>query len=325
MRSRRRVQAWLAAGLALAAIGLIPLLANGSALYFWETVAIQMLYATSVNLLLGYAGIPSFGQAAFFGAGAYVAALLGPLGWPVPLVVLAAMLVAGLIAAGSGLITSRVGGLAFSMLTLAIAQALYTLVFHSTFLGGENGFPGLRPAPLGPIDFGDRTVYWFLVVVFVAAGMLAYWVIVRSPFGYALKAIRHNPGRATYLGIDVRRYVVATFVMAGCGGGLAGAIFAFANQIVTPDVLFWTRSGDPIIMGIIGGRHAFLGPMLGAFLYTVLTRQLSEVTSNFMLVIGIVFMFFLVALPEGLVRLPATVAQGVRRVRARQREVEAEP
>ena len=224
------------------------------------------------------------------------------------------MVVAGLVAAGAGLVITRTSGLAFSMLTLAVAQALYTLVFHNAALGGENGLPGLRRSMVGPLDLNDATTYWFVVVGFAVLGIVAYRVIVRSPFGYALRAIREDAVRATYLGINVRRHRLAAFVMAGCGGGVAGALFAFATQIVTPELLYWTQSGNPIMMALIGGSRSFLGPVVGALVFTVVVHQLSQVRrppSSCSL--GLIFLFFLTVLPEGLVHAPAAVRRLARR------------
>ena len=307
MRVSPSVRRLLVAACVAVVVITVPMYAHTSGLFLWETVAVQMLFATSVALLFGHANMPSFGQAAFFGVGAYAAALLAPTGLPLPLVLLVAALIAGAFAALVGVITVRATGLAFSMLTLAIAQSLYTLVFHVASLGGEDGITPLQRSPLGPLSLTTNTEYWYFLAIVVVATVLAFRVVQRSPFGFALRAIRDDPVRAASLGVNLRAYRVAAFVIAGIGGGIAGGLFAFASDVVTPDLLYWTQSGNPIIMSLIGGLHSFAGPLAGAALFTLMTHQLGEITPTYILYVGIVFLGFLVFLPEGLVSLPRAV------------------
>jgi branched-chain amino acid transport system permease protein len=288
---------------ALAFVIALPQVANSSTLFFWEAVAVQMLFATSVNLLFGYANIPSFGQAAFFGVGAYAAAMLSARGVSTPVVIIAATVASALVAVMAAAITQRITGVGFSMMTLAIAQAMYTVVFHSSALGGENGISGIERADIGPLSIASNHVFWYVLVGFVIAGLAAFRLVVISPFGYALQAIREDPKRAMFLGINVRLYRGIALVIAGAGGGLAGALFAYASQIVTPDVMYWTQSGNPIIMALIGGRASFFGPLLGAFVFTFVIQLLGHITPAFTLYVGIIFLLFLLLLPEGLVSL----------------------
>ncbi len=326
MPGRRRAVTW-AVGLAVTALALtLPLYASGSGLFLWETIAVQILFAVSVNVLLGYADIPSFGQAAYFGIGAYITALMAQHGLPTPVVVLAGTTCGGLAAAAAGLVTVRATGIAFSMLTLAIAQGVYTLVFHAPVLGGENGIPAISRVDLGPIELSRNRVYWYLLVACVAAGIAGYRVVIGSPFGHALQAIREDPRRAAFLGLDLRMYRVAAFTLAGFGAGLAGSLFAYASQIVTPEVMYWTQSGNPIIMALIGGMHSFYGPALGAVIFTYLLHELGHVTPAFNVYLGLVFLGFLIFLPGGAVSAPAVARTLLRRAFARVgRERKARP
>jgi branched-chain amino acid transport system permease protein len=264
---------------------------------------------------LGYAAIPSFGQAAFFGTGAYTVALLAPLGVPVPLVVIASLAIAGVLAAAVGLATLRATGIAFAMVTLAISQALYTIVFHGQFLGGENGFPGITASDLGPLHLAEPRVFWFVLVTFCVLGIAGYRLMVTSPFGSALLAIREDPKRAAAMGLNIRAYRVGAFVLAGCGGGVAGSLFAYANQIVTPEALYWTQSANPLIMALMGGVRSFVGPLLGALVYTAMLHELSQLTHAFLLFVGLIFLLFLFFLPEGLISAPAQLRLAVSRWR----------
>ena len=282
---------------------LMPVIVGSGSLFFWTTVIISILFATAANLLFGVADIPSFGQAAFFGAGAYTAALSVPHQWPAPLALLAAIVVAGVTALIIAMITWRATGLAFAMLTLAIAQALYTLVVKTDALGGYNGLPGLVAPSLGPFNLASARTYWYFTLICVAVGMAAFWQIRRSPFGHMLASIRENPVRAAYLGINIRAYRAAAFAIAGCGAGLAGGLSAYANTIVTPDSLDWTQSAVPIIMLLLGGRAFYWGPALGAVILSWLLNDLSQVTAAYFFYIGVLLLVVLLVVPEGLLSI----------------------
>jgi len=191
---------WALIGLVVlvGAVIALPRAVGTGPLFFWTTAIIAVLFATTVNLLFGVADIPSFGQAGFYGAGAYTVAMLAPHNVSAPLALLAGIAVAAGAAFLTSLITWRAAGLAFAMLTLAIAQAMYTLVVKTSALGGYNGLPNITPPPLGPINLLNETDLWYFTAVCVALGLLAFWQIGRSPFGHALRSIRENPvGRTT--------------------------------------------------------------------------------------------------------------------------------
>lgn len=308
LAGKRRLPA-IAGLLVLAVLAILwPRLLGSSALFFWETTVISVLFATSVSLLFGSAGIPSFGQAAFYGAGAYAVADVASHSWPVPLALLLGVAVAGVLALITSVITWRATGLAFAMLTLAIAQAIYTLVVQVNWLGGYNGIPGISAPALGGINFYDPANLWYLDVICVAVGMLVLWRVRHSPFGHALNAIRQDPARATFLGLNVRAYRAVAFTIAGCGAGLAGGLFAYVNQVVTPDTLYWTQSATPIIMLLLGGITYYWGPAVGAVLMSALLNYLTQATTSYLLYIGLLLLAVLVVMPQGVLSLPAVIS-----------------
>jgi branched-chain amino acid transport system permease protein len=290
-----------------------PKAVGSGQLFFWDTAVIAVLFATSVNLLFGSGGIPSFGQAAFYGVGGYTVAKLAGHAWPVPAGLVLAVVAGGVFAFATSLLTWRTTGLAFAMLTLAVAQALYTLVEKVNWLGGYNGLPGIAAPSLWGISFFNQTNLWYLDVFCVAVGMLAFWRIRKSPFGYTLNAIRQDPRRAAFLGVNVRAYRAVAFVLAGCGAGLAGGLSAYTNQIVSPTNLYWTESALPIIMLLLGGISYFWGPAVGAILLSALLNYLDQITTLYILYLGLLLLVVLLLLPQGLLSVPATVKNLLKR------------
>lgn len=308
---------WLAAGVVAGAVMVIvPMFGSSAAVFFWTSVAVTALYAMSVNLLVGLAGIPSFGQAAFFGIGAYTVGVLHHQGVPMLAVLAVAILAAAVVATVVAALGLRAMGLAFSMLTLAFAQALYTLVFQLDTFGGENGIVGLLPETLLGFDISGARPLWIFTTTVVLLGMAGLWVISNSPFGRTLMMIREDPVRANALGVQVRRYQVAAFAVAGGVAGLSGALFAYVQGLVVPEYLFWTRSGEPILMSIIGGMHHFLGPLVGTIVYRWSVDFLSDLTAAWVLWVGLAFLVVVLAAPGGLLGLPAQVRALLARRRA---------
>ena len=308
--TRSRALRWApwVAGAAIVVVG-VSLSREHATVYFWSTVAVMALYATSVNLLIGYAGIPSFGQAAYFGLGAYTVGLMSA---TTPAPMLLAIPLGGVVAAVGallvGLVGLRVSGLAFSMLTLAFAQALFTLTFRLPVLGGENGFVGILPQRILGLDLaGEPVLLWLSVVALVAVGIAGLRLVVVSPFGRTLRMMRDDPRRASFLGIPVFRYQTAAFVIAGFVAGICGATYSYLQGVVGPDYLFWTRSGEPIIMSIVGGMRHFAGPTVGTIVYLWTVDTLSKRTAAWVLWVGIAFLAVVIAAPEGILGLPATV------------------
>jgi branched-chain amino acid transport system permease protein len=286
---------------------------------FWTFIAIEVLafalYAVSFNVLLGYGGMLSFGHAAFFGVGGYAAAILVksaglPAGVAFALLPLAAMVVAAAFAAVIGFFSVQRSGIYFAMLTFAFQMLLYTIALKATGLtGGDDGMTGLKPPGL----LARPLYYYYFALVLIAPALYLLYRLVSSPFGYTLRALRANPRRVQYIGVDVRAHQLATFVITGAFAGLAGGVFALSTGNVFPGWLNWTASATPIIMAVLGGVQTFLGPALGAAVYVVLEVLISGRTEYWPLAMGVVILLLVLAMPSGLAglwqRKAAEVAQ----------------
>lgn len=275
------------------AIGVLPFVASLEILFICEIAAVYVLYATSVNVLIGYAHLISFGQAAVLGTGAYTVALLQGV-VPFGAALLSAGATGGMVSCIIGFVGRRLSGFALAMMTLAVAQALYTFVFQSPYLGGDTGIAGVSPGGLGLV------ATWYLVGGCVALGMAFYWMVARSPFTLTLRSLQDDSQRVGSLGVNVRSARVRAFAVAGVGAGLAGGLYAYATSIATPDVFHWTQSGLPIFMLLIGGLRYFWGPAVGAVLLTFLQQMLSSAIDSYFLILGLVVALAVIFLPDGL-------------------------
>lgn len=295
------------AGLAtlLVVLALLPAVLSD----FWIFIAIEILafalYAVSFNLLMGYGGMLSFGHAAFFGVGAYAGGLLvkqagftslGAFAWVMP----GAMVCAAVAAAVIGFFSVRRSGIYFAMLTFAFQMLLYTVALKATGLtGGDDGLTGLRP----PGAIAAPTNYYYFTLIWVLPSVYLLHRLVRSPFGLTLRALRNNPLRVQYSGVDTRRHQFIAFIVAGAFAGLAGALFAFSSGNVFPGWLNWTASATPIVMAVLGGVQSFLGPAVGAAVYVVLEVTISGSTEYWPLFMGIIIMLLVLVMPRGLAGL----------------------
>jgi branched-chain amino acid transport system permease protein len=308
----------LPAGVLVLLIG-SPLVLPQYLLSLLTEVLIFGIFAMSLDLLLGYTGLVSFGHAAFFGVGAYTAGLaairLSPhLGVTLPLALGAAALAALVI----GYLCIRTAGIYFLMLTLAFAQVLYAVAFKWTpVTGGSNGLSGIPRPTLGLVPGGGELAdpirfYFFVLLIF----LLVYYGlrrIVNSPFGRTLVGIRENEGRMRAIGYDVARYKLAAFVLAGVLAGLAGALNTYLNVFASPAQLNWTTSGQVLVMVIIGGAGTLIGPVLGAALVLLLQNLVSTHTDRWPMIMGAVFIIFVLLARFGIVgiwdRLVARLAR----------------
>lgn len=270
--------------------------------YFIEIILIQVLYAMSVNILIGYAHLPSLGQAGFFGAGAYSAALTIQ-GVPLLLSLLVSVILTGVLALLVGLLAVRTTGITFANVTLAFGQMLFLVAANTDLVGGENGLLATVPGDVTPQNL------WLIIVFLVALGCAVIWWIFKTPFGETIVAIRDNPERSTSLGISNFRYRLAAFVIAGALAGLAGALYAFATGIVTADTLYWSRSGEPIIMCLLGGSKKFWGPAVGAIALTFILQQVGQGSTLYLIYVGAILLAVLFLLPNGLLSIPSRVGQ----------------
>ena len=263
------------------------------------------LFALSLDLIMGYTGLVSFGHAAYFGLGAYGSALvLIHLGPPVPVALLAGALLAGVVAVPVGWFSTRATGIYFAMLTLAFAQLLYTVAYKWRDLtGGSDGIAGVPKTDLvwGGPSLGSPRAFYFLVAACVVLSLLACRALVRSPFGRAIQAIRENERRFTSLGRDPRPFKLVVFVIAAVFAGLAGALFAPFRGFASPEVMFWVFSGQGLMMVIMGGIGTLIGPVVGAMVFILVQEILSSYTEHWMIVTGVIFVAMVIFLPGGLV------------------------
>jgi branched-chain amino acid transport system permease protein len=301
---------WLAGAALVAALFLLPfLLARlGMTGEYWIWVTTEMiimaLFALSLNLILGFGGMVSFGHAAFFGVGAYtVALLMKKAGVSLALALLAAPFVAALAAAIIGWFCVRLIGLYFAILTLAFGQLLYIIVFQwYTFTGGDDGIQGIpRPEFLGPTNF-----YLFCLIIFLVSAVIMR-MIVNSSFGLTIRITRENMERAKFVGINVRRYQLLNFIIAGAFAGLAGGLFTELNRFAQTELLHWTKSAEPILASLVGGMYSFLGPAIGStvliFLKIVIQQVHQSLVEIWAIILGLILLAVVLFAPEGLVGL----------------------
>lgn len=262
------------------------------------------VYALSLDLLVGRAGMPSLGHAAFFGSGAYAAAIAAQrLGTDELAVTLgAAVLTAAALALVIGLLSVRASGIFFLMLTLAFAQMVFAVAFQWTDVtGGSNGFAGVaRPTLLGLALTAPEALYRLVVVVFAAAAVLVWW-ISRSHYGRALAGIRENERRMRALGYHARRLKLSAFVLAGALAGVAGALAAWSFGFVSPNDAGIGRSVEVFVMVLIGGAGTLLGPIVGAAVVLYIDRVLSSAIPFSQAVLGAVFVLFVLTARQGIV------------------------
>ena len=291
---------WL--GLLILVLAVAPLVLPPFFLQLLTEIAIIGLFATAFNLLMGFGGMVSFGHAAYFALGAYTAALLvKKAGWPVLLALPVTPVVAAAGALLFGFFIVRLSHTYFAMLSLAFGQIVYTVIFKWKGLtGGDDGLLDVWP----PAALKSPAAYYYFALGVVGLAMWALAAIVDSPFGYALKAVRENPRRARFIGINVRRHQLVAFVISGAFSGLAGGLFAFYNGSVFPDFAYFTKSFEPLVVALLGGVQSFGGPLAGAFAFKVLEWLISRQWPVYWpLFLGSVVIVVIVVLPQGFVGL----------------------
>jgi branched-chain amino acid transport system permease protein len=295
---RRAIVVMLAVALAT-----LPMWAGGA--YYVNLasqVLIAALFAMSLNLLVGYAGLISLGHAGYLGFSAYLSAWLTlRLGWGHGASAAAALAGTTAMATLFGLIALRASGIGFLMITLALGQILWGVAYRwADVTGGDNGLTGLtRPSPFG-IDLGapDRFYFFTLAVLLIVTAAIAVWV--RSPFGVSIRAARDQPRRLSALGFDVWRIRWTAFVVSGFLGGVAGLLYMYYHQFISPHSLSLSNSAEVLLMVIAGGPGTLLGPMLGAILVVLLKNLASAWIERWTMLLGIVYVLIVMFLPGGL-------------------------
>jgi len=291
----------LGVGVVLAAVAAFPAVAGTYPVKLLEEILIWGIFAMSLDLLMGYAGMVSFGHSAFFGIGAYVAALalketphlLSALALPALVTALAALVI--------GFCSIRTSGVYFIMLTLAFSQMFYAYAFQTAWLGAEDGVFGVPRPRLVGLDLANPTAFHLYLVALVCVAALVLWRVVRSPFGHVLRGIHENEGRMEAVGYAVQRYKLVAFVIAGTIAGVAGALYTQLNLTISPDAFFWTTSGEALLMVIIGGTGTLWGSVLGAAAFILLQSLVSSYTERWMLILGLTFVLFVLFAPGGIV------------------------
>ncbi|MFL5106071.1 MAG: branched-chain amino acid ABC transporter permease [Xanthobacteraceae bacterium] len=282
-----------AARILLASFTLALLLFPLSGDRYWIALVTRMMstaiFALSLDLLAGYTGLVSFGHAAFFGAGGYTLAVLGRyLGltglWAtLPLSILAA----GLLALGIGWLSIRTRGVYFIMITLAFAQMIYYLGAGLARYGGDDGLTIQRRSQFGSwLNLSNRTVFYYVCLALLLATIYFVWRLVNSRFGMVIQGARSNERRMRSIGFPTVRYRLTCFVIAGTLCGLSGALLANHTDFVSPAMMYWTRSGDLIVMVVLGGMASSFGPLIGAVALLVLEEALSGITEYWQIILG---------------------------------------
>jgi len=267
-------------------------------------ILILGLFAMSLDLLVGYTGLDSFGHAAAYGLGAYMAALtLLHTSVPLPLALLVGAGATAVVAVPMAWLSTRTTGVSFAMLTLAFAQLLYAIAYKwQSVTGGSDGLAGVArtPGPFGITWFTSRLGFYYLVAACVLGAFLFCRGFVRSPVGTTLLAIKENERKAAALGYNPRAYKIVVFVVAAFFGGLAGALYAPFAGFASPDLFFWLLSGQVLVMVIIGGAGTLAGPIVGAAFFYLLEHYLSGITNSWALLLGLIFIVFVLYVPEGI-------------------------
>jgi branched-chain amino acid transport system permease protein len=280
------------AGLVIIGLLLLPLYSSLSgnifALTLFTRIVIFALAAASLNLIMGYGGMMSFGHAAYLGIGGYAVGILATEGigsgfiqWPV------ALLASALFALVIGALSLRTRGVYFIMITLAFAQMAYYIVSGLSRYGGDDGLTIYKRSDFGGlINLSNRVQFYYLCLACLFGGIYLIWRIVNSRFGMVVQGLRSNEQRMQAIGFSVNRYRLVCFVIAGTMCGLSGALLANNTDFVSPAVMYWTRSGDLMVMVILGGMGSLFGPVLGAIVYLLLEEFLSQITEYWAMIMG---------------------------------------
>ena len=283
----------------------LPMLGGYTALA--GRVLVLGLAAMSFNILLGFTGVMSFGHAAYFGLGAYGAGLtLKYIAASTPLAMLGGVLLGGVLGSLFGLLIVQRRGVYFAMVTVAFGQIAFYITYSWDSLTG--GYDGLRGFARAPVHLGFATIditnnptlfYYFLLAMFaLATGAQA--LLLASPFGRTLLAIRENERRARFLGIPIERHIWMSFSISCCFTALAGSLYALLNNFADPMGLHYSLSGEIVIMTVMGGMRSFWGPLIGAALFVVLQDYISSLTVNWMSFVGMIFVLVVLFFPRGL-------------------------
>jgi branched-chain amino acid transport system permease protein len=311
LNSRNAIAVLIVAGLLL-----LPLFSQAAGNIFVLTlftrIVIFALAAVSLNLIMGYGGMMSFGHAAYLGIGGYAVGILAAEGigsgfvqWPV------ALGCSALFALVIGALSLRTRGVYFIMITLAFAQMAYYVASGLSRYGGDDGLTIYKRSDFdGLINLSSRVQFYYLCLGCLLGGIYLVWRIVNSRFGMVVQGLRSNEQRMQAIGFPVNRYRLICFVIAGTLCGLSGALLANNTDFISPAVMYWTRSGDLMVMVILGGMGSLFGPVLGAIVYLVLEEFLSQVTEYWALIMGPLLLLIVLFGRGGIMGLVARCSRG---------------
>ncbi len=299
---------------ALAAIAIVIPNTNSFVLLLATRALAFAILVMSLDILLGYTGLASLGQAAYLGVGAYMTAILATkyqfgLGYDFWLVVLFGILGSAALAAVFGLLAIRASGTYFLMITLALGQCVWGLAYRwNSLTGGDNGI-NLRQRPKFGIDLANEVTFFYLVFAFFTVSLLAMYVLVRSPFGRSLAGIREQELRMKILGYNTWLHKYIAFIIAGGFGGLSGVLWAHTAGIVSPENVVLTTSVDALLMAVLGGAGTLVGGVIGSFIVFGLREYLSTLVPWWQYVLGGVYVLTILYLPTGLMGIPERIRQ----------------
>jgi branched-chain amino acid transport system permease protein len=293
----------------IAVLFLLPWLEARYPVYLTMHILILAVFALGFNLLFGYTGLLSFGQAGFFGVGAYGCAKI-LLAVPNLFVgIVGGVALAGVAALLLGALSVRHTRIYFSMLTLAFGMMIFSIAWKwRDFTGGDDGLVGIPRAPLeipGVLSISVSALerYYYVVLVLSLIAIAVMYRIVHSPLGLTLQAIRDSETRAAFAGIPVRKYRLVAFTIAGLYAGLAGALLPPLENTVTPPIAHWTTSAEPVLATLLGGVHAFAGPIVGAVLFLVIKDIIVRFTEYWLIVFGVIVVALVMGFPEGVMSI----------------------
>lgn len=294
---------WVGNLILAAFVLLLPLVLSSYGIQLASEIYIIAVFVMSLGLLMGYAGLVSLGHAAFFGIGAYTVALVGEHLDNTYLIILLAIVISAAAALISGLLFIRSKGAYFLMITLAFGQMVYAFVFKMKFTGGADGKSiSIRP-DLGFGEISAGTEFYYLGGIAFIVCYLLLRLFISSPMGKGVKGVMENEDRMTALGYNVRFYKLVVYTLAGGMAGFAGSLYAYFNSFVSPDTVNWMFSGQALVMVIIGGMGTLLGPAVGAGLFVLLQNFISTYTERWPLIMGLIFVVFVLYGRGGIVHL----------------------
>ena len=313
---------------ALAIVAIIVPHSNSFVILLATRALAFSILVMSLDILLGYTGLASLGQAAYLGVGAYLTAILATryqigLGWDFWAVVVLGMLLGAALAAFFGLLAIRATGVYFLMITLALGQCVWGLAYRwNSLTGGDNGI-NLRSRPKFGIDLADEVTFFYLVLACFAVSLAMMYTLVRSPFGRSLTGIRERELRMQILGYNTWLHKYIAFIIAGAFGGLSGVLWAHTAGIVSPENVVLTTSVDALLMAVLGGAGTLIGGVIGAIIVFGLREYLSTLVPWWQYVLGAVYVLTILYLPTGLMGIPERIRQS--RTLAAKREETKKP